>query len=120
MKHLNLLNIVVALILGASGTLSFAATNQGTVDLVEKDIVYDPAEKTVHVGQTLKIINQDPFFHKSRISKLKSDGSEGTIVLAAKKELPNTQQEHHFTEAGDYKIRCMVHDGMTAIIHVVN
>jgi len=120
MKNRKILNSMLALALSACATLSLAATSQETVDITEKDIVYQPVEKTIHITQTLRIVNQDPFFHKSRISKLTTDGREGAVVLAATKELPGTQQEHRFTEVGDYKLRCMVHDGMTAIIHVVN
>lgn len=120
MRNRKILSAMLALIFGVYASLSFAEATKKTVDIIEKDIVYQPAEKTVHVGQALNIINQDPFFHKSRISKLKKDGREGEIVLEAAKELPNTQREHHFTEPGDYKIRCMIHDGMTAIIHVIN
>jgi len=114
-KHVFLASVIVVLL-----GFSLTVLAQDVVEVAEKDIKYAPEKFTVHLGQTLRIVNRDPFFHKSRISKLSTDGQEGEVVLAAKKENPKTQQDFVFSQPGRYKLRCMVHDGMTAIIDVEN
>ncbi|HED12734.1 MAG TPA: hypothetical protein ENI62_03630 [Gammaproteobacteria bacterium] len=98
--------------------LNLAAAGNDVVNVEELDIEYAPDAITLQLGQTLHLVNKDPFFHNSRISVLKADGSEGTVVMKAKKELPNDETDFKFTKTGKYKIRCMVHDGMTAVVTV--
>ncbi|HEC20766.1 MAG TPA: hypothetical protein ENI97_15740 [Gammaproteobacteria bacterium] len=99
---------------------SARADDSRIVQIIEKDILYNPSSITVHLNQKLRIKNDDPFFHKSRISVLDNDNKEGEVVMPAKKEEAHTQQDFKFSMPGHYKIRCMVHDGMTAVINVVN
>jgi len=97
---------------------NLAVAGGNVITVQERDIEYAPDAITLQLGQTLHLVNKDPFFHNSRISELNADGSEGTVVLKAKKELPNDETNFKFSKPGKYKIRCMVHDGMTALVTV--
>lgn len=96
----------------------------GVVEFLEEDIQYEPGEVQIVPGQTIRITNQDPFFHMSQISRLAEDGTErfgdySVVVFGPHIELPNTNVEVSLTEPGRYKLRCLIHDGMTAIIQVI-
>ncbi len=108
---------LLAVTLGAVW-LNLASAGGNIVNVEELDIEYAPDTITVKLGQTLHLVNKDPFFHTSRISELNADGSEGKVVLKAKNELPNAETDFKFSKPGKYKIRCMAHDGMTAMVTV--
>ena len=90
----------------------------GVVEFLEEDIQYEPGEIQIEPGQTVRITNNDPFFHMTKISRLAGDGTETLVVFGPHVEMPDTNVEVSLTEAGRYKLRCMIHDGMTAILHV--
>jgi len=108
---------VLAIFLGVTW-LSLATAGSDIVTVEELDIEYAPDVITLQLGQTLQLVNKDPFFHNSRISELNADGREGTVVMQAKKELSKAETVFKFSKPGQYKIRCMVHDGMTALVTV--
>jgi len=118
MNH-RMITLVGALLTGA--VMTFGTIAHGTPDVVEMieiDLAYDPDELTINLGQTVRISNQDPFFHQTRISQLNDDGSPGKIVLAEKIEKKNTSQDFTPSHKGSYQLRCMVHDGMESTITV--
>ncbi len=90
-----------------------------TVVLTEEDIAYEPEDITVHVGQTIRLENKDPFEHKSRVTRKKADGAPGDIAMQDHLEKPGSTHTFHLDQPGLYEIRCMLHDGMTASIRVV-
>jgi len=87
--------------------------------ITEEDIEYGPEEQTVHVGQSIRLINNDPFDHKSRVSALRADGSPSTIVVHDHLDKPKGSYLFQLDAPGTYEIRCMLHDGMTATIKAV-
>jgi len=53
-----------------------------------------------------------------KISRLAEDGMEKPVVFGPHIELPNTNVEVRLKEVRRYKLRCLIHDGMTAILHL--
>ncbi|MDA2910962.1 hypothetical protein MYX04_08535 [Nitrospiraceae bacterium AH_259_D15_M11_P09] len=120
MKHTPMAMILLLGILALWGTEPRSASSeQRDVEIVEVDIQYEPGEVRITRGQPIRIINQDPFFHMTRISRLEEDGTEGPGVFGPHVELPDTNVEVRLTEPGHYKLRCLIHDGMTAIVQVI-
>jgi len=97
---------------------SASAEASDAVVLVEEDIAYEPEEMSVKIGQTIRVENRDPFEHKSRVTRKFNDGSLGKIVVKDHTEKQKSSFTFTFTEAGTYEIRCMLHDGMVATLHV--
>jgi len=96
------------------------ASVAGTVATVtELDIEYTPETQVVHVGEPIRLTNQDPFAHKSRVTAIKEDGTPGEIVLKDHLEKPGESFTFTVDDPGSYEVRCMIHDGMTATIKVV-
>ena len=87
--------------------------------VTEEEIEYTPELQQVHVGQRIRVVNHDPFDHKSRVSRIKADGSPGAIVLHDHLDKPGADYTFTIDKPGTYEIRCMLHDGMTATIQVV-
>ncbi len=106
--------LVLAVGLGAYGAV--AAPDE--VEIIELNLAYDPETIEVHVGQTVRLTNKDPFFHKSRVTALNPDGTPGKIIINDKIEKKNTTQTFVPDHKGQYQIRCMVHDGMEATVYV--
>ncbi|MDX8391488.1 MAG: hypothetical protein R8K53_02815 [Mariprofundaceae bacterium] len=87
--------------------------------IVEEDIEYSPEEQIVHVGQAIRVENKDPFEHKSRVTLQKQDGGLGHIALKDHVDKPGSVYTFTLDTPGNYEIRCLLHDGMTAMIKAV-
>jgi len=87
--------------------------------ITEEDIEYSPEEQVVHVGQPIRIVNKDPFEHKSRVTEQTAGGGLGYIALRDHVDKPGTSYTFKLDKPGSYEIRCLLHDGMTASIKVV-
>lgn len=99
---------------------AFGGTSAKTeASIIEEDIEYLPEDQEVHVGQLIHIVNKDPFDHKSRVTLQLEDGRLGEIALKDHVDKPGSDYAFRLNRAGTYEIRCMLHDGMTATIHVV-
>jgi len=92
---------------------------QRYVEVAEEEIMYQPDTIKIKRGQTIRVINKDPFFHASVISKVDKNGMEGMAVFPRHMDKPDTRFEFTFTELGTYRLRCLIHDGMIAEIQVV-
>jgi len=103
---------------GKSGHKTFES-GLSAANITEEDIEYSPEEQTIQVGQKVRVENRDPFEHKSRVTRKLDDGSFGRIVVKDHVEKPETSFLFSFSETGTYEIRCMLHDGMVATLHVV-
>jgi len=90
-----------------------------TPTVIEEDIEYNPEEQVVHVGQPIRIVNKDPFEHKSRVTEQIVGGGLGYIALKDHVDKPGTSYTFKLDKPGSYEIRCLLHDGMTAMIKVV-
>lgn len=88
------------------------------VDIIEKSAVYQSEDITIHVGQTIRLINKDPFYHQSQIRKVNEHGIEYPLVVSVL-EPEGATVEVTLDEAGPYKLRCKVHDGMLLNIKVI-
>ena len=86
--------------------------------MIEKGAKYQSQGIKVHVGQTIRLINQDPFFHQSQIRKLDEFGIEWPLVVSVL-EPEGASVEVSLDEVGPYKLRCKIHDGMILNIEVV-
>jgi len=87
--------------------------------VIEEDIEYTPEEQVVHVGQLIRVENKDPFNHKSRVTEQLAGGGLGHIALNDHIDKPGASYAFKIDKPGTYEIRCMLHDGMTASIKVV-
>ncbi|MDQ6959466.1 MAG: plastocyanin/azurin family copper-binding protein [Mariprofundaceae bacterium] len=112
----------------AFGAYSSALAHEGHDDskasgavatITEEDIEYLPEEQTVHVGQLIRVENKDPFEHKSRVTLQHEGGGLGHIALKDHIEKSGTSFTFKLDKPGTYEIRCLLHDGMTATIKVV-
>ncbi len=119
MKRLTISMMVFmgTLALGIAG-LPDAASALPDVEIVEQDIRYDRDEIQLERGQTIRVFNKDPWFHMTQINKINEHGIEHAAVFGPRVELPNTNWETSLKEVGHYKLRCMIHDGMQANVHV--
>ncbi|MBN4082329.1 hypothetical protein JYT13_00820 [Mariprofundus ferrooxydans] len=95
------------------------AGEQLTATVTEEDIEYTPEEQTVHVGQLIRMVNKDPFEHKSRITEQLEGGKLGYIALKDHLDKPGVSYTFTLDKEGTYEVRCMLHDGMTATIKAV-
>jgi len=109
--------MTAALFLVAVPATMAAASDALTV--IEEDIEYTPEEQVVHVGQLIRVQNKDPFDHKSRVTEQLVGGGLGHIALHDHVDKPGTSYTFNINHPGTYEIRCMLHDGMTATIRVV-
>jgi len=90
-----------------------------TPTVTEEDIEYTPEQQVVHVGQLVRMVNKDPFEHKSRITEQLAGGGLGHIALKDHLDKPSVSYTFTLDKPGTYEIRCMLHDGMTATIKAV-
>lgn len=119
MRHITTFFALFTLMLGlgAYGITSVEATT-GEVEIIELNLAYDPEVLDAKIGQTVRLTNQDPFFHQTRVTHLLADGSPREIIINDKIEKKNTSQTFVPRHKGEYQIRCMVHDGMEATLYV--
>ncbi len=87
--------------------------------VTEQDIEYQPEVLTVHAGEAIRVENKDPFEHKTRVRRLKPDGSLGAMAVAGHLDKPGSSFTFTLNEPGTYEVRCLLHDGMSSIIKVV-
>ncbi len=116
MRHIKIIfaTLVIAFFMGAYG----AAAAPDEVEIIELNLAYAPEIIDVLLGQTVRLTNQDPFFHQTRVTRLDADGNPAEILIDDKIEKKNTSQTFRPEHKGEYQIRCMVHDGMEATLHV--
>ncbi len=98
---------------------SGAAKATAAAVMIEEDIEYQPEVLTVHAGQPIRVENHDPFEHKSRITRLNDDGVLGAMAVAGHVDKPGRGFTFTLKQPGTYEIRCLLHDGMAAVIRVV-
>jgi len=96
-----------------------AAHDDEAATITEEDIEYSPEEQVVHVGQLVRVVNKDPFEHKSRVTEQTDGGGLGLIALKDHVDKPGTSYTFKLDKPGTYEIRCLLHDGMTATIKAV-
>ncbi len=88
------------------------------IDIIEKGAKYQSEDFTVHIGQPIRLINKDPFYHQSQIRKVNKHGIEYPLVVSVL-EPQGATVEVSLQEVGPYKLRCKVHDGMVLNIKVI-
>ena len=88
------------------------------IDIIEKGAKYQSEDITVHIGQGIRLINQDPFYHQSQIRKVNKHGIEYPLVVSVL-EPQGATVEVSLKEPGPYKLRCKIHDGMLLNIQVI-
>ncbi len=118
-RHHLMLAVTLGLASAMGAGLAHATSGGKATVVVERDIAYQPDEQTVHVGQAIRVENRDPFEHKTRVTRLKPDGSLGPMAVAAHLDKPGTSFTFTLDEPGTYEVRCLLHDGMAAVIKVV-
>ena len=98
---------------------SIISAHDDAPTITEEDIEYTPEEQVVHVGQSIRLTNKDPFEHKSRVTEQLAGGGLGKIALKDHIDKPDTSYTFKLDKPGIYEIRCLLHDGMTATIKAV-
>lgn len=89
------------------------------VVVFERDIAYQPEALTVHVGDKVRVENKDPFDHKTRVQQQYADGRLGATIVAGHVDKPGASFTFTLDRPGTYEVRCLLHDGMSAVIRVV-
>lgn len=79
--------------------------------IIEKNVQFKSPDLQVKVGQVIQLVNKDPYMHMSQIRKLNKHGIE-TDSVAGGVEMPGSTQDLIVKEPGNYKLRCIFHDGM--------
>lgn len=87
------------------------------VEVIEKGAKYQSEDLQVRVGQTIRLVNKDAFYHQSQIRKVDEFGIEWPLVVSVL-EPEGASVEVSLDEAGTYKLRCKIHDGMILNIEV--
>jgi len=105
--------------LAHDGRRGSQAISEAVATITEEDIEYTPEDMVVHAGQTIRLENKDPFEHKSRVTLQKEGGGLGQTALKDHVDKPGASYTFKLIRPGVYEIRCLLHDGMTAAIHVV-
>ena len=95
-----------------------AATEPEHVVVIQVDTSYSPDTINIKLGQVLEVRNEDEFWHQSRISKVDENGFERDVVFEKKRDRRGAKWEYTLKESGNYMVRCLNHDGMTADIVV--
>jgi plastocyanin len=86
-----------------------AIVGPGKVVIV--DFAFQPAEITVHVGETVEWENNSLMMNHTTTSD--------TGIWDSGSLAPNQKFSFMFTSVGDYPFHCSIHSTMTGIIHVV-
>jgi plastocyanin len=81
----------------------------GKVSII--NLTFQPAEITVHVGETVEWENNDSVSHTAT----SDSGLWDSGALA-----PGQKFSFTFTEVGDYPYHCTFHPFMTGIVHVIS
>jgi len=100
---------LAACFLVLSGQPGFA--KEGAIEIIEKNVQFKSHDLLIRVGQTIRLKNNDPYMHMSQVRKLNKHGIE-TEIVGGGVEMPGTTQDIVIPNAGDYKLRCILHDGM--------
>jgi plastocyanin len=83
----------------------------GPGKVVIVDFAFQPAEITVHVGETVEWENNSLMMNHTTTSD--------TGIWDSGSLAPNQKFSFMFTSVGDYPFHCSIHSTMTGIIHVV-
>jgi len=118
--HIRTITTVIMAAAMLFAAVPMATAQHDAASITEEDIEYGPEEQVVHVGDLIRVENKDPFEHKSRVTEQLADGALGSIALKDHVDKPGTSYTFQLDKPGTYEIRCMLHDGMTATIKVVN
>jgi plastocyanin len=87
------------------------------IEVIEQNVIFQSGDIDAKVGQTIRLVNKDPFMHMSQIRKLDQHGIEHDSV-AGQAEMPGTSIDLTVNEAGKYKLRCIFHDGMIINVNI--
>ena len=118
LKWTNKVLLATALAMCVAGPMSLGAAEPEHVVVIQVDTSYSPDTITIKLGQVLEVRNEDEFWHQSRISKVDQNGFETEAVFEKRRDRRGGKWEHTLKEAGNYMVRCLNHDGMTADIVV--
>jgi len=99
--------------------IPMGSAHDDVASITEEDIEYSPEEQVVHIGQPIRLMNKDPFEHKSRVTEQLAGGALGHVALKDHVDKPDTSYTFTLDKPGVYEIRCLLHDGMTATIKAI-
>ena len=88
-----------------------AYSKDADFEIIEKNVQFQSPDLQLKVGQTIRLVNKDPYIHMSQIRKLNKHGIE-TDIVAGGIEQVGSSQDLVLSEPGNYKLRCIFHDGM--------
>ncbi|NIQ00351.1 MAG: hypothetical protein GWM98_07880, partial [Nitrospinaceae bacterium] len=84
----------------ALGGVSNVFGESAPVQVLEKDIQFQPGDIRVKAGQTIQVINKDPFRHLAEIRKVNRYGIEYKVVAGGTIEHPGDVSEMRVNEPG--------------------
>ena len=87
------------------------------IKVVEQNVIFQSGDINAKVGQTIRLVNKDPFLHMSQIRRLDQFGIEHESV-AGQAEPPSATVDLNVSIPGRYKLRCIFHDGMVINVNV--
>lgn len=116
-KSTFLLSVLAVLLVFGMANSNKAYSELPVIEVVEQNVIFQSGDIEAKVGQTIRLINKDPFMHMSQIRKLNNYDIEGESV-AGQAEVPNSTVDLSVAEPGKYKLRCIFHDGMIINVNV--
>ena len=75
--------------------------------VVQKGRRFNPAEVTIHRGESLTFTNDDEFIHQVY--------AEG--LFDSDERLPGQALVENFSKAGTFEVRCHIHPKMKLVVH---
>jgi plastocyanin len=96
------------IVLLISGVAAAAYAAEANVEMAKT--AFNPAEITIHQGQSVAFINADTMAHQVV--------GNGADLFDLKLQQPGATTEHRFMNAGSFSVRCDLHPRMKLVVHV--
>jgi plastocyanin len=95
----------------SEGLVRISETAEVSATISQKDKAFTPTSITIHVGQTIEILNDDNTVHNAFCSS-------GSFKYNAGPQQPGASSKVSFTTAGTYQVRCAIHPKMLLTVTV--
>jgi len=82
--------------------------------VTQKNKTFSSASIVLHVGDTLRFMNEDTVTHNITVKPLGGDDDADDLGL----QKPGQAVSHHFTQPGLYRVVCSIHPHMRLDIKV--
>lgn len=103
--------VVLALVAGLMAPAARADVPGATVDVVINNFRFEPAEVTIHPGDTVRWINREKRTSHSVLFP-------GKPSLESDRMFPDESWQRRFDTVGDFPYTCGPHPDMKGVVHV--